>query len=128
MSEPIPMLLHCPLCNERHIDAGEFTTKAHHTHACQSCGHCWRPAVVNTVGVQFLPGFKDESEETVVSVKVVPLGERICSLCEVEYTSSMHICQRSMCEYPGCSEATNYELDGKALCYSHWLILNKNIG
>ena len=60
--EPIPMLLHCPACHERHIDAGEFASKPHHTHACQSCGHCWRPAVVPTVGVQFLPGFKDEEE------------------------------------------------------------------
>jgi len=58
--EPIPMLLHCPLCNARHVDAGDFATKVHHTHACQSCGHCWRPAIEPTVGVQFLPGFKDE--------------------------------------------------------------------
>lgn len=57
----IPMLLHCPICTARHIDRGVFETKPHHTHACQQCGHCWRPAVVHTVGVQFLPGFKDES-------------------------------------------------------------------
>lgn len=56
----IPMLLHCPLCSARHLDVGEFATKLHHTHACQSCGHCWRPAVVPTVGVQFLPGFKND--------------------------------------------------------------------
>ncbi len=56
------MLLHCPMCGARHIDAGEFATKVHHTHACQSCGHVWRPAIVATVGVQFLPGFKNESE------------------------------------------------------------------
>lgn len=56
---PIPMLLWCPQCGERHIDVGEFATKSHHTHACQECGHCWRPAVVATVGVQFLPGFKN---------------------------------------------------------------------
>ncbi len=59
---PVPMLLHCPLCNARHIDEGEFaTTKVHHTHACQHCGHVWRPAIVPTVGVQFLPGFKSEA-------------------------------------------------------------------
>ena len=52
------MLLHCPLCSGRHVDAGEFATKVHHTHACQFCGHVWRPALVATVGVQFLPGFK----------------------------------------------------------------------
>lgn len=58
---PIPMLIHCPMCGGRHIDKGEFATKAHHTHACQhrGCGHVWRPAVVDTVGVEFLPGFRD---------------------------------------------------------------------
>lgn len=55
----IPMLLHCPLCGVRHIDKDEFKEKPHHTHACQGCGHVWCPAVVNTVGVQFLPGFKN---------------------------------------------------------------------
>lgn len=57
---PIPMRLTCPSCNALHIDVGEFATKVHHTHACQSCGMVWRPAVVPTVGVQFLPGFKNE--------------------------------------------------------------------
>lgn len=59
---PIPMILNCPQCTGRHVDAGVFATKAHHTHACQSCGFCWRPSIVPTVGVQFLPGFKDEPE------------------------------------------------------------------
>jgi rubredoxin len=57
---PIPMLLWCPECGMRHIDRGTFATKPHHTHACQGCGHVWRPAVVPTCGVQFLPGYKDE--------------------------------------------------------------------
>jgi rubredoxin len=56
---PIPMLLWCPACGWRHIDEGEFATKAHHTHACQGCGMVWRPAIVPTTGVQFLPGFKN---------------------------------------------------------------------
>lgn len=55
----IPMILHCPLCNCRHIDQGLFATKEHHTHACQKCGHVWRPAIVATVGVSHLPGFRD---------------------------------------------------------------------
>lgn len=59
---PIPMILWCPNCNERHIDTGIFTTKPHHTHACQGCGFVWRQAIVPTVGVQFLPGFKDAPE------------------------------------------------------------------
>lgn len=58
--EPIPIRLPCPACGKLHIDEGEFATKVHHTHACQFCGMVWRPAVVPTVGVQFLPGFKNE--------------------------------------------------------------------
>jgi hypothetical protein len=60
MSDPIPMFLTCPKCNARHIDEGVFATKVHHTHSCQTCGLTWRPAVVPTVGVAFLPGFKSE--------------------------------------------------------------------
>lgn len=56
---PVPMLLWCPSCGERHVDQGRFASKPHHTHACQSCGMVWRPALVPTVGVRFLPGFKD---------------------------------------------------------------------
>jgi predicted RNA-binding Zn-ribbon protein involved in translation (DUF1610 family) len=59
-ADPIPMILTCPCCGERHIDEGEFATKPHHTHACQHCGIVWRPALASTVGVQFLPGFKNQ--------------------------------------------------------------------
>lgn len=58
--QPIPMRLNCPECGELHVDEGEFATKIHTTHACQACGGVWRPAVVPTVGVRFLPGFKNE--------------------------------------------------------------------
>lgn len=61
-AKPIPMLLWCPECRERHIDEGEFANKPHHTHACQHCGHVWRPAIVDTLGVRFLPGFKNETK------------------------------------------------------------------
>lgn len=57
---PIPMRLPCPECGELHIDEGAFATKPHHTHACQHCGNVWRPAIVATVGVRFLPGFRNE--------------------------------------------------------------------
>jgi len=60
---PIPMFLTCPACTCRHIDEGEFATKIHHTHSCQECGLTWRPAVVPTVGVQFLPGFKNQTAD-----------------------------------------------------------------
>ena len=59
VAPPIPIRLACPGCGELHIDEGEFATKPHHTHACQHCGAVWRPAVVHTVGVRFLPGFKN---------------------------------------------------------------------
>jgi hypothetical protein len=58
----IPMRIPCPACGELHIDEGEFATQPHHTHACQKCGNVWRPAIVPTVGVRFLPGFKDEAK------------------------------------------------------------------
>lgn len=56
---PIPIILTCPQCGARHIDEGEWATRVHHTHSCQTCGMTWRPAVVATVGVQFLPGFRN---------------------------------------------------------------------
>ncbi len=61
---PLPMLLWCPQCGERHVDVGAFAAKPHHTHACQDCGMVWRPAIVPTVGVRFLPGFKNEEAHT----------------------------------------------------------------
>jgi len=58
-ASPVPMLLNCPTCGRRHIDEAEFADKVHHTHACQFCGMVWRPALVATVGVKFLPGFRN---------------------------------------------------------------------
>lgn len=55
---PIAMRLPCPECGELHVDV-KLVDHPHHTHACQFCGNVWRPAVVKTVGVQFLPGYKD---------------------------------------------------------------------
>lgn len=55
---PIPMIMHCPECHKRHVDQGTFAHKPHHTHACQFCGFVWRPAIVTTVGVQFLQASK----------------------------------------------------------------------
>jgi len=63
VTTPVPMIIHCPMCAGRHIDMGEFEIKPHSTHACQHCGFVWRPALVATVGVQFLPGFKNDEPE-----------------------------------------------------------------
>ncbi len=74
----IPMILHCPYCTARHIDVDEFATKSHHTHACQKCGGCWRPAIVPTVGVQFLPGFKN------TEIGTCPVYSYITSKCYLD--------------------------------------------
>lgn len=83
--DPVPMILICPVCYGRHIDEGEFATKPHHTHACQHCGMVWRPALVPTVGVQFLPGFKNEAPgpkcQSVITNPNGP-GWMVCSLPE----------------------------------------------
>lgn len=59
---PIPLILTCIACHARHVDKGRFATQPHRDHSCQACGVTWRPALVPTVGVQFLPGYKDEPE------------------------------------------------------------------
>ena len=66
LAEPMPMRLHCPTCHLLHVDVGEFATKPHRDHVCQSCGMVWRPALVPTVGVRFLPGHKNKPEEQIV--------------------------------------------------------------
>lgn len=52
---PIPMILHCPDCGAKHVDAPDpdrgWTNPPHRSHLCHSCGAIWRPADVATVGV-----------------------------------------------------------------------------
>lgn len=50
-SDPIPMIIYCPMCCYQHLDEGEWATRLHRTHQCQHCSHKWRPANVATVGV-----------------------------------------------------------------------------
>lgn len=57
---PIPMVMHCPRCHGRHIDANEWATKPHRTHLCEHCGAKWRPAIVATVGVLRLDDAAEE--------------------------------------------------------------------
>lgn len=76
-TSPIAIRLTCPACGELHIDEGQFATKPHHTHACQACGNVWRPAIVPTVGVRFLPGFKNEQPPTWAYCEEPPSGDRV---------------------------------------------------
>ncbi len=61
LEQPIPMVLHCPQCNTRHIDPVEL--KPHKTHACQDCGTLFTPSLIHTTGIKFLPGCKNEYEK-----------------------------------------------------------------
>jgi hypothetical protein len=98
---PIPMLLWCPECRTRHVDVGEFKDKPHHTHACQHCGHVWRPAVIATVGVQFLPGYlnrQSEQQSYPRRFNVVPPGT--CVGFGVAFGKQVKCCPRAG-EYNG---------------------------
>jgi hypothetical protein len=103
--EPIPMILTCPACNARHIDEGAFATKPHHTHACQSCGMCWRPAVVPTAGVRFLPEFKNAATDPSPSPGApVPVDAPDCAWCD--HPNDAHVserCPRRRCRAIGCT-------------------------
>jgi hypothetical protein len=82
-STPISMRLHCPKCGEMHVDQGEFATKPHHTHSCQYCGLTWRPAIPPTVGVRYLPGFRDEVRPIDWAKGVLPHEIRVtCGACK----------------------------------------------
>jgi hypothetical protein len=78
LAAPIDMILHCPACGMQHIDApeetdpatwtaenyGNWTNPPHRSHKCQGCGHIWRPADVDTNGVQEIKTKgKDDSPE-----------------------------------------------------------------
>lgn len=49
----IPTLLFCPFCGTQHIDEGEWATKPHRTHECQTCKKTWRPYEVATYGMPY---------------------------------------------------------------------------
>lgn len=46
-----PLVLHCPECDARHIDEGDWAARPHKTHLCAACGHEWRPFDHPTVGI-----------------------------------------------------------------------------
>lgn len=65
-SRPIKMILHCPKCQQQHVDAPEpgspadymnakrWTNPPHRTHLCHACGNLWKPCLRNTEGVSEL--------------------------------------------------------------------------
>ena len=46
-------------------DEGVMARRPHRTHACQTGGMQWKPALVATAGVQFLPGCRDEDRNLI---------------------------------------------------------------
>lgn len=51
------MLLFCPMCGVKHVDAPDertpdWTNPPHKSHLCHGCGCIWRPADVPTEGVE----------------------------------------------------------------------------
>jgi len=117
---PMPMILHCPECSTRHIDAGEFATKPHHTHACQHCGFVWRPSKQSTVGVQFLPGFKDQEHS---GIRLKPCqqcnGSGVTSWGRDEYTPDTQ-CVECMGTGKASSELSNASLAGAPFAVDAW--------
>lgn len=111
MTTPIPMLIYCPMCCERHIDEGEFATKSHHTHACQKCGHVWRPAIEPTVGVRFLPGFKNAESEIKPKVSQAQKMGDMALYAEEFANYNKEIAHYA--EYAASLEAHNHELQMK---------------
>jgi hypothetical protein len=55
-SSPVGVLLFCPDCKEQHIDAPEpendWDNPPHKSHKCHNCGIVWRPADMQTYGVE----------------------------------------------------------------------------
>jgi len=61
---PVDMVLHCPQCQQQHIDAPEpisggdelcitkWNNPPHRSHKCYACGCIWRPADIPTNGVE----------------------------------------------------------------------------
>ena len=57
LERPIPMILFCPSCGVKHVDAPDertpsWTNPPHKSHLCHGCGHIWRPCDRPTEGVK----------------------------------------------------------------------------
>lgn len=63
LAQPVPVVVHCPLCKVQHIDRDEgaidWRTRPHRKHLCKpaegGCGHIFKVSNLFTVGVETLP-------------------------------------------------------------------------
>lgn len=96
LSGPVPMLLFCPQCGVKHVDAPDertpdWTNPPHKSHLCHGCGCIWRPADIPTEGVETIAtvGKADTinlNEVNALSAPPPPLGDGL-----VEVTQGNHI-------------------------------------
>lgn len=119
-TDPIPMRLPCPGCGQLHIDEGEFATQPHHSHACQFCGLVWRPALVHTVGVRFLPGFKNEVlSTTTISPEIAHCGYVLTPGWVLASTSSEECMHQSPAGEFDCKSRPAYYKVDWGYCFDH---------
>lgn len=85
LSAPVDMILHCPNCDLRHVDAPDpvnaddpegprWTNPPHRTHLCAGCGQLWRPSDRATNGVEKLasgPYVRSDAQPPAVSDLVI---------------------------------------------------------
>lgn len=61
IAPPIPARLHCPKCDARHRDEGEWKDRPHYRHRCHACAFEWRvEPYVYGAGDRELGDFPDE--------------------------------------------------------------------
>lgn len=85
---PIPMVLFCPQCSQKHVDKPEpevgWLNPPHRSHLCAACGWIWRPCDRPTAGVESIE--TSGSEDNTFRPKVEPgfytvqmLAEEYCN-------------------------------------------------
>ena len=98
---PIKMILHCPRCGTKHVDrpdpASGWDNPPHRSHLCGSCQFVFRPADVETEGVEAIEtrGASDSPPEE-INGKIEWRGD-------LAYLTSRYVIrERLLDEYVGC--------------------------
>jgi hypothetical protein len=91
---PIPIRLTCEGCGELHVDEGwPGAVSPHATHVCQNCGLAWKPSLVPTIGVRFLPGHKNEAKpDAEILGQAAGVEKATAELAELAAVHSRLIC------------------------------------
>ena len=86
-NKPIPAIIHCPFCNFRHVDEGEWKDRLHHKHLCLNCSELFRiePYCYGAPEEEFRQC--DECFNTFHAsnlAKINKYGYEMCSKCQKE--------------------------------------------